>query len=160
MTEGVGEGNGTGRSVDTEAGRLDDVRRQRSGVRLALDDLERALTAPSAGREAEWAAGVVQRVGDMQRAFAEHIDVTERPGGLFEEVVAAAPRLSHKVGRLRDEHLAIRGDLDALAATKTGDDISAFREAVVQAMGRVVRHRSEGSDLIYEAYFVDIDAAD
>jgi hypothetical protein len=148
--------NGVGRAIDADAGRLDAVRRQRSGVRLALDDLERAVTAPSAGREAEWADNVLRRAGEMKAAFAEHIDVTERPGGLFDEVVDAAPRLSNKVAKLRDEHVTITADLDALATTAPAD----LREAVVQIMGRVVRHRSEGSDLIYDAYFVDIDAAD
>jgi hypothetical protein len=96
----------------------------------------------------------------MQAAFADHIEVTERQGGLFEEVVEAAPRLAHRVAKLRDEHVTITAGLDALAAMRPADDIAGFREAVVQMLGRVVRHRSEGSDLIYEAYFVDIDAAD
>lgn len=148
--------NGQGRTIDADAARLDAVRRQRSGVRLALDDLERAVTAPSAGREREWADQVQRRVAEMKAAFGEHIAVTESAGGLFEEVVEAAPRLAHKVAKLRDEHVTISADLDALATAPVAE----LREAAVQVMGRVVRHRSEGSDLIYDAYFVDIDAAD
>jgi len=146
--------------------RLDAVRRQRAGVRAALDALELALAAPSAGRADEWLATVGERAGSLRAAFAEHVRVTEAPGGVFEDCMARAPRLANQVDRLRREHLEITLALGQVpsAAAASGDAgdaaVDATRESALAAMGAIVRHRSAGSSLLYEAYFVDIDAAD
>jgi hypothetical protein len=147
------------RDRDPDEVTLEAIRRQRFGVRSALGDLEGAVAAPAAGRAKEWVAHVVDRAVALQSAFAEHIEATEGRGGLFDEVLAQAPRLANQVNKLRAEHGTIsagltelEGDLDA----EVGD----VRAAAVRLMGQIVNHRSDGSSLIYEAYFVDIDAAD
>ena len=143
---------------------LEAVREQRIGVRTALDGLERALAAPSSGRAKEWCAAVCERTETLAHAFAIHVLVTERQGGLFDDVLAHAPRLANQIGRLRDEHGQITGGLatvDEIAAARDPEDaVEPVREAALEVMGAIVRHRNAGSSLLYEAYFVDIDAAD
>jgi hypothetical protein len=138
---------------------LEAVREQRLGVRTALDGLERAVAAPSTGRVKEWAGTVAERASLLADAFANHVLVTERGGGLFDDVTAHAPRLANQIAHLRDEHGEITA---ALAAVKegAGQDPDALRDASLSVMGAIVRHRNAGSSLLYEAYFVDIDAAD
>ena len=143
---------------------LDAVRRQRKGVRTALDALERALAAPSSGRAAEWRSGVDERVAALAEAWGAHAAVTEQPGGLFDDVVARAPRLAGRVARLRQEHVDVAAQLAAISQAGSGGDpdadVAAVGEAALATMGAIVRHRNTGSSLLYEAYFVDIDAAD
>jgi hypothetical protein len=157
--------------------RFDAIRRQRLGVRAALDALELALAAPAAGRPKEWLAAVTERADSLALAFAEHVRVTEARGGVFDDVVAHAPRLANQVTRLRREHVEITAALGRVAdaagaagdtaggegdaAGATGDAVvERAREAALAVMGAIVRHRSAGSSLLYEAYFVDIDAGD
>jgi hypothetical protein len=143
---------------------LDVVREQRVGVRTALDGLERALAAPSVGRAKEWCAAVRERADALSDAFAIHVLVTECDGGLFDDVLAHAPRLANQVIRLRDEHHRITAGLAAVGDAAAGLDpdgaVDAVRDGALQVMGAIVRHRNAGSSLLYEAYYVDIDAAD
>jgi hypothetical protein len=150
--------------TDLDATRLDAVRTQRRTLRSALGALEGSIAAPSMGRADEWTTGVLERLVDLKDAFVHHIVTTEGPDGLFEDVSSAAPRLIHRIDGLRDEHHAITDALmTALSgphALDPGSDVSVLQDRAVDVMGQVVRHRTSGADLIYEAYFVDIDAAD
>ena len=42
------------------------------------------------------------------------------------------------------------------AGLQTEEAVAAHREAATELVGRIVRHRQRGADLIYEAYEVDI----
>ena len=42
------------------------------------------------------------------------------------------------------------------AGLESADAVAARREAATELVGRIVRHRQRGADLIYEAYEVDI----
>ncbi len=145
---------------DLSPATLDAIRRRRKGVRAALDELERAVAAPATGRAEEWRRAVIDRLELLREAFTHHVVVTEGRDGLFEEIMTQAPRLAHQVDKLRGEHQAIGDALTRVLADRDAEDIEALREAVLQVMGAVVRHRHAGSGLVYEAYFVDIDAAD
>ena len=46
----------------------------------------------------------------VRDAFDQHVIVTEKPGGLYEEIMERAPRLVGTVGRLKEEHPAIGDD--------------------------------------------------
>ncbi|MDN5789700.1 MAG: hypothetical protein L0H25_02355, partial [Micrococcales bacterium] len=62
-------------------------------------------------------------------------------------------RLAEQHGQYHD---AISGFLTVLEHGGTIADLPIFREEVTVLIGRLVRHRQAGSDLIYEAYQVDI----
>jgi len=149
---------------DPQDHRLDVVRRQREGVRAALGELERALAAPAAGRPKEWRAGLLDRVATLRAAWAHHVEVTEAPGGLFEEVVTQAPRLDPQVQRLRRDHFTVDQALAELGVRPVGADPDAeaaeLGELALAVMGRIVRHRHQGAGLLYEAFLVDIEAGD
>jgi hypothetical protein len=151
-------------SQPTPSDPLAEIRRRRRGVRAALDALEHSVAAASSGREPEWIAGVVERLRDLQSAFAHHVALTEGPGGLFEEVMEHAPRLAHQIAMLGNEHVAISDALDSgmdLGKSASGREGAAeIREAAIDVMSQVTRHRHSGAGLVYEAYNVDIEAAD
>ena len=142
---------------------LDTVRLHRAGVRAAADEVERAVAVAAHGRAPHWAASVTEALARLRDAFEHHIAVTEADTGLFAEVVGAAPRLSHRTEELRRDHQAIRQAIaGALASLKGLDDegVAGVREEVVGILGRIVRHRSKGAELVYDTWSVDIEAAD
>jgi hypothetical protein len=89
-----------------------------------------------------------------------HIDVTEGDRGLYRELLAGAPRLSGAVARLTEEHQGIRDGVEGLLARvqdpDTTDDLATVRELGTSLLGTLVRHRQRGSDLVYEAYEIDV----
>ena len=53
----------------------------------------------------------------LRDAFDQHVIVTEKPGGLYEEIMERAPRLAGKLRRLQDEHPTITQQIGAVLAT-------------------------------------------
>lgn len=75
-----------------------------------------------------------------------------------------ASHLAAKARRLREEHPPITAAL--AEAGKNLDEplpddaaVEALRDDLQRLMGRIVRHRQHGADLVWEAYEVDIGAA-
>jgi hypothetical protein len=145
---------------------LEAARAQRLSLRRAMDETERAIVSAATGRPSEWAAGVKERLTGLQAAFDRHVTVTEGKDGLLEDVVADAPRLAHRVEVIRKDHVAIGEEVnDALGAVNdpqsfTSDDVETVTKTVLALLVHLVQHRHVGADLVYEAYTVDIDAAD
>jgi hypothetical protein len=75
-------------------------------------------------------------------------------------VVANAPRLAHAVHRLVAEHSVITELVDQLASrarnTSTSNDVAELRRGGTALLGRLVKHRQRGADLVFEAYQTDI----
>lgn len=141
---------------------LDEARRRRVGVRAAAEDVERALASASSGRTEQWTAEVSTRANKLDDAWTGHIAATEAPDGLFAQVLEDAPRLSHKIDQLQADHVAIREGIEALRSRvgAPGADLDELQELAFDLLGRISRHRHLGADLVYEAYTVDIEAAD
>jgi hypothetical protein len=66
------------------------------------------------------------------------------------------------VEKARREHTELRYRLEAAARAlpHDGGDTHAAHEQVVEVLAGIVRHRHLGADLVYEAFNVDIEAAD
>lgn len=141
---------------------LEEARRRRVGVRAAAEDVERALASASSGRSEQWIAEVAARATKLDDAWAGHIAATEAADGLFAQVMEDAPRLSHRIEQLQADHRAIRDGIEALRshAGASAADLDELRELAFDLLGRISRHRHLGADLVYEAYTVDIEAAD
>jgi hypothetical protein len=140
--------------------------RQRRGVlRDALVRLEEEISSPARGRVPDWAGSVAKALTGLGHAFDDHIDITERPGGLYEEILESSPRMAGQVRRLRDEHPvireSIRSELDRLSGPVADDwPLDDVRDDLQRLMGQVVRHRQRGADLVWEAYNLDIGGAE
>jgi hypothetical protein len=136
------------------------VRRHRAELRESIDSLEKALAAPAPGRVEDWARRVQAALEVLAADFTTHIDVTEGRDGLYRGVLATAPRLGHGVDRLVREHAEIREIVDDLLTVVTrahdADGVDAVRDCGTALLGRLLRHRQRGADLVYEAYQSDI----
>ena len=146
---------------------LDQVRAGRAHLHEYMHLLEAAIAKPAPGRNDAWVKHVHSTLVDLGAAFERHIAITEGPDGLFDEITKAAPRLAGGVGKLADEHKAIREAiavaLDAIrhrSEAAPDSPETEGREAVIEVINQLMRHRQRGADLIYEAYQVDVGVGD
>jgi hypothetical protein len=152
-----------GEAYEASTSALEAAKGQRLSLRRAIAELEEALATPD-DPDGLGLDGLRARLGPalehLREVFAVHVEVTEAPGGLYQEILENAPRLANRVTRFRREHAEItegirRGLADC--ATATGPDaMKALRDHTVRLFADLVRHRKRGLDLVYEAYHVDI----
>jgi hypothetical protein len=141
---------------------LAETARRRADLHHALLEVEQASSRAAVGREADWTKEVVLHLEGMARAIEEHIQVTERAGGLYEEISSKAPRLAGKIDRLREEHPELRERtaelITRLQTTGIGEawPLEDARDDLQRLLGKVVKHRQLGADLVWEAYNLDI----
>jgi hypothetical protein len=141
---------------------LAETARRRADLRDALVDVEQAISRPAVGREPEWTKGVVLRLEGLAHAIDEHVEITERPEGLYDEISTKAPHLATKIDRLREEHPVLRDRTQVLltklqtAAIGPAWPLDEARDDLQRLLGQIVRHRQLGSDLVWEAYNLDI----
>jgi hypothetical protein len=144
----------------SDADFLEELRRLRAELRESMSALEDALAAPATSDRERWAQRVHVAVVELAGDFREHVDMTEGPDGLYREVLTTSPRLSGAVDTLTGEHVLIRGQVDGLlsrvGAPGAVGDVDRVRDLGTALLGRLVRHRQRGSDLVYEAYEFDI----
>jgi aminopeptidase N len=143
---------------------LEELRRHRAELRESMSALEDALATPPARDRQRWAQRVQVAAMELAGDFREHVDITEAPDGLYSEVLKTSPRLSGAVATLTREHVLIRGQVDSLlarvAAPAVIGDVDRVRDLGTALLGRLVRHRQRGSDLVFEAYEYDIGGED
>ena len=136
------------------------LRRQRAELRGSMSALELALAAPAPSGQVRWAERVHVALVELSADFREHIDVTEGHDGLYADLLATAPRLSEAVARLARDHARIRHQIDDLLARvripEGREDVDKIRDLGTMLLGVLVRHRQRGSDLVYEAYELDL----
>ena len=137
--------------------------RRRRELREALVAFEDAISSPFRDIES-WRTDVIDRLEGLRGAFAEHVEEIEREGGLYAEMSEEASHVAARAGRLRAEHAVItkalaesRARADAPLASEA--DVDALRDDLQRLMGRIVRHRQGGADLVWEAYAIDIGGA-
>lgn len=144
---------------------LKEIRRRRSELRDSMGALELALAAPApAGRTEHWVGRVRAALLELAGDFRQHVAVTEGANGLYQDLLRAAPRLSGPVAHLTEDHAVIHDRLEgvlALVETPSAtQDVAQVRDLGTALLGRIVRHRQQGADLVYEAYEVDIGGGD
>jgi sugar phosphate isomerase/epimerase len=139
---------------------LDRVRAHRAELGESLSALDAALLAPVGLGGERWRDRVQAALAELRHDFADHVELTEAEGGLYADITEKAPRLSARVQVLLTEHNEIAelcdATLDRVQHAEPGSDVSTLREELTGLMGRIARHRQRGSDLVYEAYVVDL----
>ena len=139
---------------------LKEIRRRRSELRDSMSALELALSGPApAGRTAHWVERVHAALLELSGDLRQHVAVTEGPDGLYQDLLRTAPRLSGPVGTLTEDHGVIDARWRAVLALRglaAAVDVEQVRELGTALLGRIVRHRQRGADLVYEAYEVDV----
>lgn len=158
---GVGTVRARGRKAASVVAFPDPVRARRAELLGSLRVLERALGSPIGCPD--WADRVGDALRRLEDAFDDHLHMTEASGGLFDEILTDAPRLEGRVRALREEHReleeAIARSLEGVTTVQEPVQAEPIRDELLLLLGRLVRHRHRGSDLVYEAYGVDLGGA-
>lgn len=141
-----------------------DAHRRILNRRRALYDSMRQLEASAAqpSRQSDWANGVGEALAGLESALRRHITEIEGPDGLFSEVIDRAPHLEPDVQRLRKEHQdLVSSCLSALEVARARPvDAASVRRKVLGILALIALHRQRGSELLFDAYNVDLAAAD
>jgi len=140
---------------------LKEIRRRRSELRDSMSALELALAAPApAGATAHWVERVHAALLELSGDLRQHVAVTEGPRGLYQDLLRTAPRLTGPVESLTEDHGVIKENLESVLAlvqpAAATEDVDQVRALGTSLLGRIVRHRQRGADLVYEAYQVDV----
>jgi hypothetical protein len=106
--------------------------------------------------EPSWRAHVTGLLSPLREAFARPRAETEGEAGLYAEVVQDAPRLASQVDGLVAEHATLDGALARLIAAAQEADAEAIRREAMEILADLDRHRQRDSDLVYDAYTIDI----
>jgi hypothetical protein len=140
---------------------LERARENRASLRSAMRELESALAAPAPGREGPWRREIGAKLDVLGGALESHIAATEHEDGLLAQIMSSAPRLARRIDRATADHVRLRADLQQASATVAADAaVTAVRDHVGALLIDLVRHRQLGSDLVYDAYNIDIEGAD
>src|SRR4249919_1643643 len=131
---------------------LGEARKRRQTLHDAIVQLEMAISSPAAGRTNDWSGQVTKDMVGVRDAFEQHVIVTEKPGGLYEEIMERAPRLAGTVKRLQDEHPTIAESVAALLERLDAGEVESdvwppdtARNDLQRLIGAVVRHRQKGA---------------
>jgi len=141
------------------------IRSRRESLLRATIGLEDALASPL-GDGDRWRLRVAMATDHAIARLGEHVSETEGAGNILEEVRAHAPRLARRVDQMLLDHERLEKAAHelqtAVAELELVDDDQLEAQAIVvrnksvDMMGLIARHRQRGSDLLYEAYHVDI----
>lgn len=147
-------------AVGEDAG-LVTAREHRNDLRQAMSWLENRAARPSA--TATWRADVEAALLGLGAALEAHIADVEGEDGLLDSIVADAPRLSGQIADMRRQHDELRAGLDRaiVSCTTHGKtDPVLVRRRVTSLLGRLAMHRQLGSELVFDAYNLDIGDGD
>ena len=156
-TPGGGDVSAGAERVGVES--ADDVRARRERLRAELVALEQVLTAPIADADA-WLAQVRTAAESMLETLRSHVEATEAAEGMLAQIARDAPHLEGRAEGLRDEHAALLDAARALVGTCDVAPPAEVRDEALALLQSISRHRQRGTDLLYDAYLVDISAAD
>ena len=133
---------------------LESARARRATLKSALSAVEVAAASPAA--QAEWRPELAAALNVLREAFDDHVRDVEDPGGLLDVLREEAPHLSGQVGVVQGEHPALEKQIDDVVAMVDDAAPEEIRDAVLQTLLALARHRQNGADLVYKAYSVDI----
>ncbi len=141
---------------------LQSVRAHRAELADSVAAVDAALARPLA--HDAWSERVHTAMVELAHDWRDHRSLTEGERGLYADVRRSAPHLAGSADRLLAEHAEVSGQLRSVIEQLEGSepvcDVASFREEVTDLMGRLVRHRQRGSDLVYAAYSWDIGGSD
>ncbi|MGI5245283.1 hemerythrin domain-containing protein [Dactylosporangium sp. CA-139066] len=120
-----------------------------------IQRMEDAIQAPVS--DPAWRPTMSRAVAQLKAAFAEHVEETEGPAGLYAEVLDDAPRLAPYLNDLVGDHRSVWTALDELEdRLEERDPAESVRWQADRLIREVWQHRQRGADLLYEAYETDL----
>jgi hypothetical protein len=149
-----------------EPSNVDTSRTDRERSLDALHALELHAGSAGPGREHDWLNEVRSAITTLERALIIQ-EGNSAPGeGLLSAIEQDAPRLQGRVKELRQRYRAVQDDITALSRQldpiKPADnvDITDIRQKLERIASELRYQRARETDLVYEAYAVDLGEGD
>jgi hypothetical protein len=153
--------SGTEQHANVATSRAD---RERSLDALHLLELHAGSAGP--GREHEWLAGVRTALTTLERALGQQRGNATPDESLLSTIGRDQPRLQRRVRELlqryrtiHDQVGALREQLDATDNAET-IDITDIRQKLERIASELRYQRARETDIVYEAYAVDLGEGD
>lgn len=140
---------------------LEAARERRIDLRQAMARLETQVARPSA--TPSWRADVEAALFDLGEALDAHISDVEHDDGLLASIATHAPRLAGEIAEIKGQHDGLRAGFGrAVESCSMQHEIepTLVRRRVTSLLGRLAMHRQLGSELVFDAYNVDIGDGD
>ena len=147
--------------VITGRAAIEVARRKRKALHEAMVEFEAALTSPWVAPS--WVEDLARHLRALELALDDHIREVESDQGIIAQILQDTPRLASHVEDLFADHRRLTvafGEVLELTRSfgldRDVDAVRALREASLELIQELSRHRQRGSDLVYEAYGLDI----
>lgn len=156
--------NDTRRSSHDQA--VDASRRTRERMLKAMRVLETALAKASVQRETAWRTRVVTALIALEETMRRQAAELKGQRGLLAELLQEAPRLEHRILRLRSQYEDLVRQIGSLREEFSGAEKSSpsnvgdIRQRLAWLLTALRHFQSGETDLIYEAIQVDIGEVD
>lgn len=111
-----------------------------------------------------WILAVGGALTGLGAAWQEHVEFTEAPDGLFDELLDDSVEVAPEVDHLRRDHEVLVAAMvrarELLASPTAGPDDTKLLQSLAGIGKQVEHHRRRGADLLYQVYSVDVSAGD
>jgi hypothetical protein len=136
---------------------------QRGQLREASERFQAAAADVTAAPDA-WILAVGGALSGLGDAWSAHVDFTEAPDGLFDELLDESFEVAPEVDHLRRDHevlvAAMNRARELLASPTAGPDDTKLLQSLAGISKQVDQHRRRGADLLYQVYSVDVSGGD
>ena len=140
---------------------------QRGRLRSAASAFQATASAPggsTAEARAAWLSAVRRTLAGLGEAWREHVEFTEAPDGLFDELLDDSVEVAPEVDHLRRDHevlfAAMERARELLDSPTAGPADTKLLQSLAGIAKQVDQHRRRGADLLYRVYSVDVSAGD
>jgi hypothetical protein len=125
------------------------------GVTTLTDALAKTTTD-----DARWHEEVREAARTLARTIDEHVVEAEAPHGFLDQITDEAPYLSRRAEALRREHPDLKRTARQVLDDWPEGDRAAIRAHVAPLLRSAQRHRERGTELLLDAYALDLSAGD
>lgn len=131
------------------------------GLLEARQAVDEAISLPSGDIE-EWKGNLAEAAELLLEMLQTHREISEAPGGLFEEVSQLRPELHNRLEFMRSEHILLIEEggrlLEAATASvmPTSGLVTNLREDAGYLVSKVREHMAIGADILFETYCREI----
>jgi hypothetical protein len=138
--------------------------RSRSLDAILLLELHAGSAAP--GRQEEWLEGIKGALETLRTALSEQADNSLGVDSLLSTIGTEQPHLCHKIDQLRRRYQVVTEQIDALnmelcsVAEPEAVDFADLRQTLDLIATELRYQRARESDLVYEAYSLDLGEGD
>ena len=132
----------------------------------AIHQLELRAGSAAPGRQQEWLAGIQSSLDSLRAALAEQAENSLGADSLLSSIRTEQPHLCPKIDQLRRRYRAISEQIDQLTtelrsvSDPEAIDIADLRQTLDLIATELRYQRARESDLVYEAYSLDLGEGD